>query len=431
MKTRNRFLLGALLLAWLPVVLTCLGQGPGSGTTTVSTAALRNWKLECRVATTANVTIATALNVGDSIDSVTLVAGDRVLVKDQSTGAQNGIYIAGATPARATDSDTWIELRGSSVPVVAGSTATNKVVWRNTSAETGTVGTTAVTYAASSGDATAASAFGTDNLILRSDGTGKGVQSSGWILDDNSQGLATVTGSNTGFQITASGTNGRGFTGISTGAGIGVFGTNTGVAGIGVRGFSSVATGIGLVAEGGAATAIPFKIVNESEDLTFNLASNVVTVASSTGVNLITQGAIGLTAGPIEGTTLNTGNGAVELAAGTYTPTRSAEANTDANVTMTEAQYMQIGATVTVSGRFTADPTTTTVATSFEMTLPVASDIGAVEDVAGTSVCGNILSMCAEVVGVTANNTAKIQWKASDVTSQTWSYSFTYQVLTP
>lgn len=117
------------------------------------------------------------------------------------------------------------------------------------------------------------------------------------------------------------------------------------------------------------------------------------------------------------------------LAAGTYTPTRSAEANMDANVTMTEAQYMRVGNTVTVSGRFTADPTLTATATSFEITLPVASNLGAAEDVAGTAFCGTIAGMGAMVFGVAANDTAKIQWVSSDVTSQTWSYTFTYQVI--
>ena len=117
------------------------------------------------------------------------------------------------------------------------------------------------------------------------------------------------------------------------------------------------------------------------------------------------------------------------LASGVYTPTRSAEANLDANVTMTEAQYMRVGGTVTVSGRFTADPTLTTTATSFEIDLPVASNLGAAEDLAGTAFCGAIVGMGAEVIGVAANNTAKVQWISSDVTSQTWSYSFTYQVI--
>lgn len=56
-----------------------------------------------RVATTANIDIATGLNVGDSIDGVVLANGDRVLVKNQTTLSQNGIYIAGAAPARSAD----------------------------------------------------------------------------------------------------------------------------------------------------------------------------------------------------------------------------------------------------------------------------------------------------------------------------------------
>lgn len=65
----------------------------------------QSWGIAVRVATTGNITIATALNAGDTIDGVTLAAGDDVLVKDQSTGSQNGIYVAGATPKRRYDMD--------------------------------------------------------------------------------------------------------------------------------------------------------------------------------------------------------------------------------------------------------------------------------------------------------------------------------------
>ena len=58
-----------------------------------------------RVATTEAITIATALNSGDSIDGVTLANGDRVLVKDQTTASQNGIYVVAASPARSDDFD--------------------------------------------------------------------------------------------------------------------------------------------------------------------------------------------------------------------------------------------------------------------------------------------------------------------------------------
>lgn len=58
-------------------------------------------KQSVRLATTAPINIALDLEAGDTIDGVTLVAGDRVLVKDQSTATENGIYVAVAASAGA------------------------------------------------------------------------------------------------------------------------------------------------------------------------------------------------------------------------------------------------------------------------------------------------------------------------------------------
>ena len=63
-----------------------------------------------RAASTGNVTIADDLNVGDTIDGVTLADGDRVLLKDQTDASENGVYTAGASPARATDFDSNAEV---------------------------------------------------------------------------------------------------------------------------------------------------------------------------------------------------------------------------------------------------------------------------------------------------------------------------------
>ena len=60
-------------------------------------------KDSCVAATTGNITIATALNNGDTLDGVSLSTNDRVLVKDQSSASENGIYIVGSSPARADD----------------------------------------------------------------------------------------------------------------------------------------------------------------------------------------------------------------------------------------------------------------------------------------------------------------------------------------
>ena len=58
-----------------------------------------------RVATTANVTLSSDLNPGDTIDGVTLADGDRVLVKNQTTASENGIYVAGFSPVRSADAN--------------------------------------------------------------------------------------------------------------------------------------------------------------------------------------------------------------------------------------------------------------------------------------------------------------------------------------
>lgn len=102
-------------------------------------------KQAARVATTANVTIATALNVGDTIDGITLAAGDRVLVKDQTTQSQNGIYEAAASPVRTGDFDASEEILGALVPVVAGTVNAGKL-FKNTNTAPITVDTDAITF---------------------------------------------------------------------------------------------------------------------------------------------------------------------------------------------------------------------------------------------------------------------------------------------
>jgi hypothetical protein len=62
-------------------------------------------KQSVRVATVSAINLASDLNAGDTIDGVTLVAGDRVLVKNQSTALENGIYVATTSGAASRSSD--------------------------------------------------------------------------------------------------------------------------------------------------------------------------------------------------------------------------------------------------------------------------------------------------------------------------------------
>lgn len=101
--------------------------------------------ISVRAATTANITISTALNAGDTLDGVTLVAGDLVLVKDQSTTNQNGIYLVGPTPVRWRAFDTFNSHPGRLISVEQG-TVNGNTLWLCTSARGGTLGSTALAF---------------------------------------------------------------------------------------------------------------------------------------------------------------------------------------------------------------------------------------------------------------------------------------------
>jgi len=82
---------------------------------------------EC--ASTGNVSLSNGLEAGDSIDGVTLVAGDRVLLKDQTDATENGLYLAVSSGAASRDPehDTIAELSGGMVVVNQGTANDNKI----------------------------------------------------------------------------------------------------------------------------------------------------------------------------------------------------------------------------------------------------------------------------------------------------------------
>lgn len=100
-----------------------------------------------RVATTANITISTALNSGDVIDGITLADGDLVLVKNQTTKAENGVYVVDAVPYRATDfDDGGTEVFAGILLTVTEGTANGDSLWILTTNNPITVGTTALVF---------------------------------------------------------------------------------------------------------------------------------------------------------------------------------------------------------------------------------------------------------------------------------------------
>lgn len=112
------------------------------------TVAGLSWKDEVRVATTGAGTLASSFANGSSVDSVTLVTGDRILIKNQASGAENGIYVVAASgaPTRATDADSANEMMGAAVYVSNGTT-NGGTRWVCNNTGTITLGSTSLTFA--------------------------------------------------------------------------------------------------------------------------------------------------------------------------------------------------------------------------------------------------------------------------------------------
>jgi hypothetical protein len=130
-----------------------------------------SWKDTVKLASTANA----ALTGNISIDGVTTAAGDRILLKNQTAPAENGIWIASATAwARATDADIEADLLNAAVFVSAGTTNADTAWVMSTNAPI-TVGTTGLTWVQFAGAGTYTAGNGltlTGNVLDVGAGTG-------------------------------------------------------------------------------------------------------------------------------------------------------------------------------------------------------------------------------------------------------------------
>jgi len=189
------------------------GMSTPSATNEVSTkgyvdqavAGLRNRTVaEC--ASTANVNISNALEAGDAIDGVTLVEGDRVLLKDQSTATENGLYLAVASSAGAAsrdpEHDTIAELSGGMIVVNQGTANDNKIFLCTTDS-TGSIGVTNIVYS----QVTPSNTGTVESIGITQSGSeftisGSPVTSSGNITVDVNRIAATKIGADTSVSNT-------------------------------------------------------------------------------------------------------------------------------------------------------------------------------------------------------------------------------------
>ena len=145
-----------------------------------STASGLDFKASVRAATTANIT----LSGTQTVDGVSLSVGNRVLVKNQSTGSQNGLYlVASGAWTRATDFDSSAGVTTGALTFVEEGTANGGEQWILTTTGTITIGSTSLTFTQFGGG------------ITYSAGDGLSLSSATFSVQTVSSGRITVGGS--------------------------------------------------------------------------------------------------------------------------------------------------------------------------------------------------------------------------------------------
>lgn len=173
-----------------------------------------DWKASVRAATTANITLSGL----QTVDGVSVAANDRVLVKNQTTASENGLYLAASGAwTRTTDADTSAEVTPGLAVFVEEGTANGNQQWVLTTDAPITLGTTGLTFAQVGAQGSAPTAGAgltlTSNTydVVAAATTGTGGPGGGLVANADSlaidrdvvarRGAANLTGAGTSFTI--------------------------------------------------------------------------------------------------------------------------------------------------------------------------------------------------------------------------------------
>lgn len=153
-----------------------------------------------RVATTAAVNLTNELENGDTLDGVVLATNDVVLVKNQASTADNGLYVVPAAGAasRSTSMDTWTEAIGATVFVTAG-TVNAGSQWKFNTAAGGTLGVTDIPIV----QLGASQVYTADGNGLILTGSEFSIDIDGTTLSQGGSGIKVADGGVTNTQINA------------------------------------------------------------------------------------------------------------------------------------------------------------------------------------------------------------------------------------
>jgi hypothetical protein len=350
-------------------------------------------KAACAVATTANITLFGL----QTIDTYTTVAGDRVLVKNQSSSQFNGIYIVSAsTWARSTDMDVWSEVPGAYTVILNGGQANTG--WVCTATATGTIGVTAMpwvqfsaasTYFAGTGLTLSSNTFSITNTGVTAASYGSASQSlsatvnaQGQLTSLSAQSIAIAANQITSGTIDTARISGS-YTGI-TGVGTLTAGTwNASTIGVAYGGSGATTFTAGYLKANGTAafttvTSIPNTDITGLGTMSTQNANNVAitggTIATLTSPIAVGSGGTG--ASTLTGYVKGTGTAALTASAtipSTDITGFGTMASQNANavaITGGSINATTIGATTPSTGAFTTGAFTTITA-STSLTTPI------------------------------------------------------------
>ena len=265
-----------------------------------------NPKNACQVATTVNITLSGL----QSIDSYTTLAGDRVLVKNQSTQANNGIYVASSSAwTRATDMDTWSEVPGAYTVILNGGQSSTG--WVCTATATGTINVTAMpwsqfslnaTYYAGTGLSLSSNTFSITNTGVTAASYGSASQSLTAIV--NAQGQLTSLAAQS-IAISNAQVSGLGTMSTQNANSVSITGGSiTGTTISGSTGAFTTLSASGVITSTVTTGTAPFTVSSTTAVSNLSIGGNAATATTASSVtNALTFNNLG--AGDSSGTTFN------------------------------------------------------------------------------------------------------------------------------
>ena len=248
-------------------------------------------------ATTVNITLSGA----QTIDGISIVAADRVLVKNQTLSQNNGLYLcASGAWTRTTDMNTWAQVPGAYVFVEDGTTQAD-TGWVCTSNAGGTLGTTAITWAQFSGAGSGVSSitFGTTGLTPATTTTGAVTVAGTLAVANGGTGLTAGTSGGI-LAYTATGTLASSALlaanalMIGGGAGVAPSTTTTGTGVVTALGVNTGSSGAFVVNGGALGTPSSGTVTNLTGTASININGTVGATTANTGAfsTLTTTGTI-------------------------------------------------------------------------------------------------------------------------------------------